>query len=315
MEFGIYPGGLAGDDGGGLAGGRPDDPEKIRAALRALQAGGPFLVRGYLVFTDPGGSRPETPHDVGQYAEEGRQLDVVAQYQSDSGDVAGYLEFVRRILRRLGPVIATLQITEEPNVVGNPTLDGYYPGVRRALVDGVIAARAEADRLGLTGLRVGFNTTPLFGPSAEFLAELVDMGGPLFLDALGYVGLDFFPDVFRPAPDPATATAGLLSLHRDLMTKAGIAHEIPLHITEHGWPTGPDRTPHRQAEVLHAVLDTIMRHRALLNLGAYLHFALRDADTAKDDLFHRFGLLNDDYTPKPAFTVYQHFISAAAAAK
>ena len=26
-----------------------------------------------------------------------------------------------------------------------------------------------------------------------------------------------------------------------------------------------------------------------------------DADSSKDDLFHQFGILKDDYTPKPAF--------------
>jgi hypothetical protein len=30
-------------------------------------------------------------------------------------------------------------------------------------------------------------------------------------------------------------------------------------------------------------------------------FTLRDADSSNDDLFHQFGVLRDDYTPKPAF--------------
>jgi hypothetical protein len=247
MEFGIYPGGVTGDDKGDLAAGPADDPAEILAALRALRAGRPFLVRGYLAFTDPGRHRTQTPQSLEQYAGEGRRLDVVAQYQSDSGDVAGYLEFVRDILRRLGPVISTLQITEEPNVPGNPTLDGYYP------------------------------------------------------------------DVFRPAPDPGAITAGLLKLHRDLMTAASIPASVPPHITENGWPTGPGRTPERQAEVLHAVLTTVISHSAALNLGAYLHFTLRDAHSSQESLFHRFGLLRDDYTPKPAFAVYQHLIATAAA--
>ncbi|MEV5826727.1 hypothetical protein AB0L25_14210 [Spirillospora sp. NPDC052242] len=300
MEFGIYPGGITGDDEGGLATGPADDPAAILAALRTLQAHGPFLVRGYCAFTDPGRPWTETPQDVEQYAGDGRRLDLVLQYQSESGDVPGYLEFVRDVVRRHGPEIATLQITEEPNVAGVPTLDGHYPDVRRALVEGVVAARAEADRLGLRDLRVGFNTTPLFGPSAGFLAELTGLGGRPFLDALGYVGLDFFPDVFMPAPDPGPATAGLLAMHRDLMASAGIPSSVPLHVTENGWPTGPDRTPERQAEVLEAVLDAVVRTDGI---GAYLHFALRDADSSRDGLFHRFGLLHDDYTPKPAFDV------------
>ncbi|GGV17111.1 hypothetical protein GCM10010182_42700 [Actinomadura cremea] len=309
MEFGIYPGGTTGDDEGGLATGPADEPAKILAALRELQDGGPFLVRGYCGFTDQEGAREETPHDVGRYAGDGRRLDIVVQYQSASGDVPGYLGFVRDVVRRHGAAIATLQITEEPNVAGVSTLDGYYPDVRRALVEGVVAARAEADRLGLDDLRVGFNTTPMFGPAAGFLTDLTDLGGRPFVDALGYVGLDFFPDVFMPAPEPGPATAGLLAMHRDLMTEAGIPASVPLHITENGWPTGPGRTPERQAEVLAAVLDAVTGEAGALGIGAYLHFALRDADSSKDGLFHRFGLLHDDYTPKPAFDVYRKYVS------
>ncbi|OLT31573.1 hypothetical protein BJF79_36820 [Actinomadura sp. CNU-125] len=308
MEFGIYPGGITGDDEGGLATGPADDPAEILAALRDLQGDGPFLVRGYCGFTDPGRPRTETPQDVERYAGDGRRLDIVVQYQSDSGDVPGYLEFVRGVLHRHGPAIATLQITEEPNVAGIATLDGYYPDVRRALVEGVVAARAEADRLGLDDLRVGFNTTPMFGPAAGFLGDLTEFGGRAFVDALGYVGLDFFPDVFMPAPDPGAATAGLLAMHRDLMTAAGIPAAVPLHVTENGWPTGPGRTPERQAEVLGAVLDAVVGESGALGIGAYLHFALRDADSSKDGLFHRFGLLYDDYGRKPAFDVFRRAV-------
>ena len=38
-----------------------------------------------------------------------------------------------------------------------------------------------------------------------------------------------------------------------------------------------------------------------LRLSGYTHFALRDADSSRPGLFHRFGLTTDDYTPKPAF--------------
>ena len=40
----------------------------------------------------------------------------------------------------------------------------------------------------------------------------------------------------------------------------------------------------------------------------YELFGLRDADSSKDDLFHQFGILRDDYTSKPAFTVYKDLI-------
>ncbi|MBB5122261.1 hypothetical protein FHS36_005732 [Streptomyces eurocidicus] len=110
-------------------------------------------------------------------------------------------------------------------------------------------------------------------------------------------------DVFRPvaAPDLAGAVEGLLRHHRDaVLAPAGLGH-LPLHITEHGWPTGPERPPHRQADVVETVIRVVAAQAEELGLSGYTHFALRDADSANPGLFHRFGLTTDDYAPKPAF--------------
>ncbi|MEV0401738.1 hypothetical protein [Actinoallomurus sp. NPDC050550] len=315
LLFGIYPGGATGDDTGGLATGPKDDPERIRAALDRLRPGGrPFLVRGYISFVDADDTREVTqsPERVEQYAGDGLVLDLVAQYQSRSGDVAGYVGFVRDLVRRHGHRTATLQVTEEPNMTGNATLDGYYPRVREALVEGVVAAADEARRQGFDRLRVGFNTTPLFGPGADFIASVTDLGGERFVDALGYMGLDFFPDVFQPVPLDRLydAVTGLLGMHRaERLAPAGIASEVPLHITENGWPTGPDRSPERQAEVLETTVRAIAECRTTVGVGAYTHFTLRDADSGVPGMFHSFGLLTDDYEPKPAFATYQELIA------
>jgi putative hydrolase of the HAD superfamily len=64
---------------------------------------------------------------------------------------------------------------------------------------------------------------------------------------------------------------------------------------------GPDRPPHRQAEVVRTVVDVIVAQAEQLNLSGYTHFALRDADSSLSGLFHQFGLPTDTYEPKPAF--------------
>lgn len=56
----------------------------------------------------------------------------------------GYCAFLEALVDQHGPVITTLQITEEPNVSGLATLDGDYPRVREALVSGVSAAKRRA---------------------------------------------------------------------------------------------------------------------------------------------------------------------------
>ncbi|MFC1406316.1 MULTISPECIES: hypothetical protein [Streptacidiphilus] len=309
LLFGIYPGGVAGDDSGGLAGGPPDDPALVTRALDRLQGrpGRPFLVRAYAGFDDT--TRLGEPHATmapaaaAQYATRGRRLDLVAQYRSPAGDVDGYCDFLRELVEQYGSVTSTLQVTEEPNVTSTPTLDGYYPVVHEAIVRGVRVVKARARELGYADLRVGFNTTPLFGPATSFVTDLTSLGGAAFITDLDYVGLDFFPDVFQPvrASDLAHAVEGLLRHHRDsVLAPSGMGH-LPLHITEHGWPTGPGRHPQRQADVVETVVNVIAAQSKQLHLSGYTHFALRDADSAETGLFHQFGLTTDDYSPKPAF--------------
>jgi hypothetical protein len=49
---------------------------------------------------------------------------------------------------------------------------------------------------------------------------------------------------------------------------------------------------------------TVYQHRQELNLTHYEYFDLRDTDSASTETF-QFGLLRDDYSPKPAFEVYR----------
>jgi hypothetical protein len=271
------------------------------------------------VFADVGDhdrrSPTENPPAPARYVGRGRTLDLVAQYQSRRGDVAGYCSFLQTLVSGHGAAIATLQIGEEPDVTGNPVLDGYYPAVTDAIIAGVSAAKEEARRLGHHHLQVGINTTLLFGPAASFIAGLAKAGGPRFTDDLDYVGLDFFPGVFRPVePDRVAAvTEAVLREHREnVLAPAGLS-TIPLRITENGWPTGPGRPPEQQAQVIQAIVTTVARNADSLGLTGYTHFSLRDADSGNPGLFYQFGLMTDDYTPKPAFATYRDLIGTFSA--
>jgi hypothetical protein len=148
------------------------------------------------------------------------------------------------------------------------------------------------------------------GPSAGFYADLVKAGGQALIDGLDYVGLDMFPGVFRAIGDGTmrTASAGLLRYHRDqVLVPAGLGH-LPLHITEHGWPTGPDRTPERQAAAVRDVIETVLEFKGQLHIGAYELFSLRDADSGNPDVFHQFGIMTDTYEPKPAYEAFKQLV-------
>jgi hypothetical protein len=180
-------------------------------------------------------------------------------------------------------------------------------------------ARDEVDRLGVD-VRVGCNSTLAFDPGQAFWTGLGRAGGGEFRDALDYVGLDFFPDVFRPVPAErfAGTVAGVLRhFRRESLGAGGIPGSVPVHVTEHGWPTGSGRPPERQAEVLETVVRAVAAAADELNIDTYEHFALRDADSraetdtdgAVDDLMFRFGLMTSDYRPKPAYKTYQRLIT------
>ncbi|MBV6696015.1 hypothetical protein [Kitasatospora aureofaciens] len=307
FTFGIYPGGLLGSDTGLTEPVRPDDPALITAALCELQGSAPaLLVRAYR--SHPAGAH--TPERPEQYATEGRKLDLVLQFRHPDGKLDGWTDFVRRTVRAEGHRLAVLQICEEPNL-DLPPVDGSIPNVRRALVEGVIAAKEEALACGYGDLAVGFNAVPSFDPADTFWTDLGQLADERFHRALDYVGLDFFPDVFRPLQSDQLADAVravLTGFRRDALAAAGIGPAVPIRICENGWPTGPGRDEVRQAEVVEEVVRTVAGLAAELAVTGYAFFALRDADSAGATLFHHFGLLRDDYSRKPAFDVYRRLI-------
>jgi len=61
-------------------------------------------------------------------------------------------------------------------------------------------------------MRVGCNSSPLIGPDSTFFTGLTRTGGDQFIADLDYIGLAFFPGVFRPI-----APASLAAVVQDLL--------------------------------------------------------------------------------------------------
>ena len=323
FRFGIYPGGEAGSDEGVVIG-PADDPAAIERALDELEGDGePLVVRVYERYSDaatPSKYRRETPANYLRYAHGGRKLDLVAMFQSASGDVEGFCAMLRGMVCEFGGRIYSLQVTEEASFRHGPDcIDGPWPRVLEGLVEGVKEAKGEARRMGLEDLLVGFNSTPTFGETAGFWAEIGALGGVEFAGAVDYVGLDFFPDVFRPAEDVRTAALGVIETMRNVwMPAAGLGAEVPIHIAEHGWPTGPERTEARQAEVMETVVRLALAERERLNLRRYTLFGLRDAESFRPetagDIFQHFGVMRSDYSAKAGFAAYKRLMAEAGKA-
>ena len=324
MVFGIYPGGEAGSDEA-LLSGPADDPIQVERCLAELQGPArPFVLRVYERFSDP--FQPSrwparTPPGYDRYLRPGRLLDLVLMFQSVSGDVKSYLDWVRELVERYAKWLYSVQVTEEASFTNGPdAIDGPYPEVRRALVEGVLAAKETLRRLGHGSVKVGFNSTPTFGPGAEFWSGIGTLGGREFHHSVDYVGLDFFPDVFRPAaPDGQpgdireSVRIVLETLRNQWLPAAGLGSRVPIDVAEHGWPTGPARSYERQAEVLETVIREVWQDRHRLNIARYTLFDLRDTDSAResfeDNIFYHFGITRDDYSPKPAYETFRGLVA------
>jgi hypothetical protein len=315
LIFGIYPG-MTGAEGEGnvvVPGPHRDDPAKTKQALTSLEADGrPLLVRSYLVYRGGDEAASATPVDPTLYADAGRKLDLVLCYRSTDGNLAEWVSYVRRMVARFGPLADAIQVTEEPN---NPHAetggDGSAPNVRQAMIEGVIAAKQEAVARQLP-VKVGVALTPSFNPADDFWPDVARRVSPEFLAALDYVGLDFFPDVFRPVPFEQIAKAAewvLVQFREANLRSGGIPASVPIRITENGWPTGENRSPERQAEILDRIVRAVHSLRSALNITHYEFFLLRDGDSTRPETGYQWGLLRHDYTPKPAFEVYRQLLA------
>ena len=305
LTFGVYPFGLAGGPDG-VAAGPPDDLGQIRRLLRVLQGdGAELLVRTYVAWS--GADTRDTA--LGQIADlvgTGLRWDLVLAYRNREADIRGWTEFVSRVVTDFAADLAAIQVTGEANLTGIPDAgDGAYPGAAEALVHGMFAAAAVKRQRALD-VALGFAVVPEREPEAgTFWPAVAALGGSRFQACVDYVGIDMYPDVFggrieQANLDPAVGEV-LRTLRHQALPLAGITNSTPIRICENGWPTGPDRPEDRQAEVLEEVLRAVHARRHELNVTHWELFALRDADSTKASPFHQFGIVRDDYSPKPAF--------------
>jgi hypothetical protein len=331
LTFGIYPGGAAGTVGpSGQT--KPEDPGKRLAALEMLRAPGrPFVLHLYASYTGPRGlsADQQLGHEITAYGRAGFQTEVVLCYRPADGgsaaDVAGFVQFVRQSLHSLGgkPGFGSLQVTNEANVGVAPNAsDGYYKGAETALIKGVIAAKHDAHKAGFGGVKVGFNWAySTDRTESEFWRRLGLDGGRRFVDALDWVGFDAFPGTWGPPLHPGDVSAAtnnfvngaLTHLRSRYMPLAGIPRSVPLRVTENGYPTGPGRSAATQVTVMRAAIRAVYRARATYNITGYRWFDLRDADSSSSSFESQYGLMRDDYSPKPAFGVYRELVAALSA--
>jgi hypothetical protein len=324
LRFGINPAGEAGALGPRVEP-VPDDPARTLAALRALRPhGAPFVLRLNRFFWSFGSDGIDRFERLARrYTSRGYLVELQLRYhptEAQEGDIPRWLGFVRRVVRRFGTNerVISLQVTNEVNFlpIAPDASDAGYEGAREALVRGVITAKRETRRRDFEQLEVGFNWAYRNLPFVEedFWSELGALGGSRFVRSLDWVGLDAYPGTVFPPVEPlpgdfADGMVNALSTLRCLMAIPGIPESVPIHVEENGYPTGIGRPESEQVRAMEEMVGAVHEYRGTYNVTDYRWFDLRDHNSASVNFQHQYGLLRDDYTPKPAFDLYRALVA------
>ena len=322
LRFGIDPG-LAGTAGDTQVSAKPVNQDKTLRALRALRPAHRQLVlrinRLFEAAGEPGIRR--FVRIVDRYTRAGFDTEIQVRYHPSAqqqGKIAVWKRYVRRVVDAFGPnrhVIA-MTITNEVNVPFSPnTSDGGYPGAEQALIQGIIAAHREAQRRDFTQLRFGFTFAYRFDPTTDAaMFTGLRRGGAAFRRALGFVGVDYYPELYPGLANvtslPAETIAMLATMRRCFMSLGRLGASVPLWITESGYDATPGAvSPTQQRDALVQIVDAIRGAARTYGVTDYRWFNLRDSISAAMGFAQTTGLLTDDYARKPAFGAYRGLIA------
>jgi hypothetical protein len=324
LRFGIYPNAGVGTVNpiGPIL---PEDESARWEALKRLRGScsRPFVLH---LYTGWDGRTPfrvvmtAVDGDIATAAAHGFLAEVVLRYRPDRSlsardAVARYVGFVRAAVRHLGRArnVVGVQVTNEANLPGQPDAsDGDYAGAERALVRGVRAAKQASRRARRPDIEIGFNV------SAEapmpFWRRLRAEGRRSLGRAVDWVGVDLYPQTWTstaergPGAAAAAMRAELRRLRRVALPIARIPRRVRLHVSENGFPTGPTRDEAEQAGLLGAAVKAVAAARRRYGVSDYRWFGLRDANSSEPSFESQYGVLRDDYTPKPGFQTLRNLI-------
>jgi hypothetical protein len=138
------------------------------------------------------------------------------------------------------------------------------------------------------------------GVDLKWFRALIAAGG---LDHLDAVSVHSYT-LFRQEKNPEGAIASLDQL-RKLLREAAPQREIPVYVTEIGWPTNHGKHGVSQNEAAQYLARFTLLARTRPWIGGVWWYDLIDDGDAGESAEHRFGLVNRKLEPKAAFRAAQ----------
>lgn len=325
LRFGVDPE-LAGSIGSRQNQAKPVNQARALRALRALRPPGRELVLRVSRLFEADGEAGIVHFEriIDRYTRAGFDTELQVRYHPSTqqrGNIAAWTAYVRHVVDVFGPNphLVAMTITNEINLAVSPnTSDGAYPRAEQALVKGIIAAYREARRRGFRPLRFGFTFAYRFNPVSDAAVfNGLRSGGAEFRRALGFVGVDFYPELYpgRAIALPAATLQMLGTMRRCFMRLGGLGTHVPIWLTESGYDTSPGQvSPTQQRRALGQIVGTIRSAAQTFDVTDYRWFNLRDNLSTTQAFAETAGLLTDRYRRKPSFFAYRGLIRRFGAA-
>ncbi len=337
MRFGVIPGAFSMERYFGIKITSNSNNKLELAVLRQLAGGRPFYIHMYAAWKS--GINSQLIDQINEYKNAGLLINLALRYippAGHNGDVVGYANWIKSSVTKLKQV-SIFQITNEANVGTTTDSDGYYKNAPLALVKGIEAAATVKTKNQIIGFN--WSNSPYDSQSAQFWSQLKTFGNKQLIKDTGFVGIDLYPQTYFPQLTntglkslESEVTSSLKALRYKFMPLAGFTNKIPIFIQETSWPDYiPPNTNLLAANKLYSFANNIVQK--ILNVNAFNRsqtaqakalslivkgaeqshvnveliqwFDLQDANNLLGD---GWGLVNDNFNPKPSFYVFKSLV-------
>ncbi len=221
-------------------------------------------------------------------------------------DMAAWQDFIRNVVTRYKSSVGYWEVWNEPNLRGSwqtgpdpasytQVLKAAYPAVKQADPNGVVVSG---------GLAPAGQLTSDAYPPLDFLKGMYAAGAQGSFDAFG-----LHPYTYPFTPDTPASYNNYFSMGAfyDVMVANGDANK-QIWSTEAGAPTGTAVESDRRAisEAQQALTATRIYQIATQRpwQGPVFWFCFRDYGTDPNDIESNFGILHNDFSPKPSYAAY-----------